>query len=139
MNISNLVFAVIVASLLAGNVACACDKLDSGLSRDGHHQHQVSNPGHQAPCDHQRCDSCSSLESSCTSTAEDAAFLDRDTRLHALQKDLEPDHPDLESAPIDTGQPRASPPLMVVMRGSYEPPAFPSADTPILRKDQLTE
>lgn len=144
MNISNLVSAVIVASLLIGNVTCACDKVDSAISpdahhqQDSHHQHHGSDQAQQVPCDHKNCDGCDSLENSCTSTAYDAFHKDRENRLYPIQKEFGLDSPDLDHAPIDTGQPRPSP-SMVVLRVSYEPPPYLLADTPIQRKDQLTE
>lgn len=143
MNISNLVSAVIVASLLIGNIACACNKVDSAVSPDAHHQH-VGHDNHpesklaqQAPCDHQDCAGCESLKGSCVSGAYDAIHQDRETRLHPIQSTLGLDSPDLDDTPNETGQPRASPP-MVVLWVSYEPPPFLFADTPIQRKDQLT-
>lgn len=152
MNLSNLVSAVIVASLLIGNVACACDKVDLAILPDSHHQHdahhqhshehshkhQGSDQTLPAPCDHQNCASCTSLESSCASLVSDTVYQDRETRLHPVQKDFGLDSPDLDHAPIDAGQPRASP-HMVVLQEPYEPPLFLLADTPIQRKDQLTE
>ena len=148
MNISNLVSAVIVVSLLIGNVACACDKVDLEIPLDSHHQHDAhhqhsdehhgSNQAQPAPCDHQNCDSCTSLESGCTSEVKDVVYQDRETRLHPNQKNFELDSPDLDHAPVDTGQARASP-RMVVLLEPYESPLFLLADTPIQLKDQLTE
>ena len=148
MSISNLTSAVIVASLLIGNVACACDKVDLAIPPDSHHQHDAhhqhshehhgSDQTRQTPCDHRNCDSCTSLESSCTSDVIDVVNQDRENRLLPNQKNVELDSPDLDHAPIDTGQPRASP-RMVVVQETHEPPLFLLADTPIQRKDQLTE
>ena len=144
MNISNLVSVVIVVSLLIGNVACACGKVDLAITPDSHHQHDAHHQHHgsdqaqPAPCDHQNCDSCTSLESSCTSEVKDAVYKERETRLHPIQKSFGLDIPDLDHVPIDTGQPRASP-RTAVPQGSYDSPLFLLADTPIQRKDQLTE
>jgi len=148
MNISNLVSALIVVSLLIGNVVCACDKVESGISPDSHHQHNTqqqpshehhgSNHAQQATCDHQNCDTCTSLESSCTSEFKVLVDQERETRLHPNQKSFELDSSDLDYALLDTGQPRASPGGVVLLE-PYESPLFLVAETPITRKDQLSE
>jgi hypothetical protein len=143
MRNSKLLTALIATTLMFSNMACACASVDMSPEPTTAHHHATSHDAiDNAPCSHQDCEGCGDLLESCTTTDFSLAPVDQDARILPSQKtDLErPDleGPDLDIAFFDTGQAWRSLPEHI----SWTPPITVVswvADTPIQRKDQLTE
>jgi hypothetical protein len=143
MGRSKLLTVVIATTLMFSNMACACAPGDMSAEPATAHHHVTSQSDvENTPCSHQDCEGCGDLLESCTTADDSLTTVDRDARLLPPQKP-DPDVPDsggldLDIAFLDTGPVwRALPehiswtsPLTTVSR---------VADTPVQRKDQLTE
>lgn len=143
MGQSKLLALVITAALLFSNIACACASGDmSSEATTAHHhttsQGDVENP----PCPHQDCEGCGELLENCATADYGLAPIDRDARIQPSQKtNLDVpnlDGPDLDMAFLDTGQLKGVLPEHI----GWTPlltAVYLTEDTPIRRKDQLTE
>jgi uncharacterized protein YecT (DUF1311 family) len=137
MRNSKLFTVVIVAALLFANVACACAPSDMYSEPPAHHHANSQDDNESTPCVDQDCDGCDELLNRCTTADYSVASADRDART-LPPKNIEVDGPDLDLAFLDTGQAWGSLPPYT---GSQPHPARVPwvTDTPIIRKDQLTE
>lgn len=125
------------------NIACACasndmDSEPAGSEHASHHHHSANSDDNETTqCVHVDCDGCDELFDNCATPVYSVVSVDRDARMLSVHK-IDLDGPDLDLAFLDTGQ--AWQPLPPQ---SYE--SRPStalswvADTPIRRKDQLTQ
>ena len=136
MMVSNLISALVVTTLLIGNVACACAPISVEVPVE-HHHHADAHDAH-LPCDHEDCDSCLANTESCATSEFAELAADRDSRLPLQPKPIDSDQTDDAYALIEPGPPRASPwPTFVPTLADVSSPR--ASDTPIQRKDQLTE
>jgi len=137
MKTSKLFTVVLVTALMFANMACACAPAGPATDAVGHQHEAMQDSSEHAPCHHQNCEGCEELLDRCATPDYKLASSDRDSRLVGPNpSDL--DGPELELAFVDTGQPRASPPSHA-LSVRYTPALNLRADTPIQRKDQLTE
>ena len=143
MGRSKLLTVVIATTLMFSNMACACAPGDMSAEPTTAHHHVTSQSDvENTPCPHQDCEGCGDLRESCTTADDSLTTVDRDARLLPPQKpdpDVpDPGGPDLDIAFLDTGPAWRSLPGQI----SWTSPLTINprvADTPIQRKDQLTE
>jgi hypothetical protein len=137
MKASKLFTVVLVTALIFANTACACASIAQGNDSAGHQHMMMQNASEHVPCHHQECEGCDERLDGCATPDYGVVSNDRDSRLiGANPSNL--DDPELELAFVDKGQPRASP-ANHVLNAPYIRPLFRQVDTPIQRKDQLTE
>ena len=137
MSNSKLLTVVIATALMFANIACACVSNDMG-SEPNSHDHSVSQDDNQtAPCPHLDCDGCDNLLDNCTTADYSLVAVDWDARTLSRQK-IDLDGPDLVLAFLDTGQTWGALPTHPNERTRSTTLPW-VADTPIRRKDQLTE
>ena len=137
MRNSKLFSVVIVAALLFANTACACAPSDMSSEPTAHHHTTNQNDTENTPCPHQDCDGCDQLLDRCTTADSSLALADRDARTLPPKK-IDLDGPDLDLAILDTGQAWGSSPAYIGSQPRSTPVPW-VVDTPIRRKDQLTE
>jgi hypothetical protein len=138
MNFSSLLSVVIIASLLTGSPACACEPAPDESSADAHHQHHVTQDAPEAHCDHQDCNSCITQSSVCASLQVFSEHGDLVTRPVLFDKILEFEFPDQAPPLIDTGQP----PVLtrsIAQWAQIVSYLLRTVETPIHRKDRLNE
>ncbi len=128
---------VIVAALMLANVACACASVAPTADAAVHQHSAMQESSEHAPCHHQDCNGCGELLDSCGTPEYSVESSDRANRLAAPNQSAF-DAPELEPAFIDTGQPSAIPSTHT-LHGRYLTTLSRRANTPIQRKDQLTE
>lgn len=138
MNVSSLLSIIVIASLLAGGAACACEPVPDESSTDVHHEHHVLQDAPDAQCAHQDCDACVTLSSGCASLQVLTDHTGPLIRPLPFERVFEFDFPDQAPSFIDTGQ------LPVLAKsitqwGQTQPFILRAVDTPIQRKDQLNE
>lgn len=136
MKNSKIFSAVFVAALLFANIACACAPSDASAEPPAHHHTTNQDDPENTPGPQQDCDGCDQLLDRCTSADYSLALVDRDARTLPPQR-MDLDGPDPDQA-SDTGQAWGS----LRAYGGSQPRLTRVAwvaDTPILRKDQLTE
>ena len=137
MRNSKLFTVVIAAALMFANMACACAPGDMSSEPPAHHHTTSQDDNESTPCPHQDSGGCDELLDRCTPVDYSLALADRDARTIPSQK-IELDSPDLDLAFLDTGKAwRSLPPYTGSQPHSARAPWV--ADTPISRKDQLTE
>lgn len=128
-----------VAALLFANVACACAPSDKSSEPTSAHHHTANQDDTEnTPCPPpQDCDGCDELLDQCTTADSSLTPTVRDGQALLPQK-IELDGPDLDLAILDTGQTWG---LLTSYIGSQPGPTLAPwvIDTPIRRKDQLTE
>ncbi len=137
MRNSKLFSVVIVAALLFANIACACAPSGASSEPPAHHHSANQDDPENTPCPQQDCDGCDELLDRCTSADYSLALADRDVPTLPPQR-MDLDGPDLDQAFSDTGQAWGS---LRAYSGSQPGSTRVAwvADTPIIRKDQLTE
>lgn len=137
MKTSKLFIVVLATALMFANMACACASIAPSNDSTGHQHAAMQGASEHVPCHHRECEGCDELLDNCATPEYSVVSSDRDSRLVGSNpSDL--DDPELELAYVDTGQPRASPPNHALI-ARYKPALIRRADTPIQRKDQLTE
>jgi hypothetical protein len=142
MRNSKLFTVVLAAALMLSNIACACASSavaseSSNSSQTSHHHAASDGPAGSMPCAHQDCDGCDELQDTCATPDYTVVSAERDIRVATLTEiDLDNGGLDLIYTGVDPPwHPRTlrlAPPLDSVV-AVYLP------DTPINRKDQLTE
>lgn len=142
MRNSKLITFVLAAALMLSNIACACTSIDvagesSSSSQIAHHHATGDDPAGGITCAHQDCDGCDELQDTCATPDYTVVSAERDNRVATLTEiDLDGGDLDLSYTGLDSPwHPRTlrlAPPVDSVV-AVYLP------DTPINRKDQLTE
>jgi hypothetical protein len=137
MKRSNLLTVAITVALLFANPACACAASDRDAEAVVHHHAAGLDSGHDAPCRHQDCQGCDQIVDRCSTPEYCLTCGDRSTHLPAPPQ-ADPDGPDLHLATLDTGQ------TWSASKVPNEPLPLATSDlratdTPIRRRDQLTE
>ncbi len=137
MRNSKLLTVVAAFALMFANIACACASTDMDSEPTAHHPSAGQDSDENTPCLHEDCEGCDELLYSCAAADSSLGSVDRDARTLSPQK-IDLDGPDLSLAFLDTGQTwTALPPHSIEWTGSTALAWV--ADTPIRRKDQLTE
>ncbi|WOJ98139.1 hypothetical protein R0137_06075 [Congregibacter brevis] len=142
MRNSKLFTVVLAAALMLSNIACACVSSavaseSSNSSQTSDHHAASDNPAAGLQCAHQDCGGCDELQDSCATPDYTVVSAERDIRVATLTE-INLDSGDLDLIYTGVDPPwyprtfRVAPPLdsVVVVR---------PLDTPINRKDQLTE
>ncbi|WP_439105809.1 hypothetical protein [Congregibacter sp.] len=142
MRMSKLSTIVLAVALMLSNIACACawsgvasDNSDS--SQTSHHHMESDDPSSSVLCAHQDCDGCDELQDSCATPGYTMVSTERDNRLGTpFEADTYSGDLDL----IDTvvglqWHARILQRVPIVENGF----AVYRLDTPVNRKDQLTE
>lgn len=137
MKKSKLFNIAVVVALLFANMACACTPSDTNSEPAVHHHTTNQDDAENTPCSPQNCDGCDDMFARCTTGDSSFASVDREAWT-LLPKKIELDGPDLGQAILDTGQTRVALSTHIGSQSS-SPPAPRVLDTPIRRKDQLTE
>jgi hypothetical protein len=142
MRNSKLLTIVLAAALMLSNIACACASSavaseSSNSSQTFHHHAASDGPAGSMTCAHQDCDGCDELQDTCATPDYTVVSADRDIRVATLTEI------DLDNGGLDLIYTGVDPPWHP--RTLRLDPALDSVvavylpDTPINRKDQLTE
>lgn len=169
MKNSKLLSAMLSVALMFANMACACSPGESSMAPGAHqhgtvHAHESALTEDRAgdmtasmaadtkaamttattgaaqtamPCSHRDCQGCAEQLDGCSSTDYSLASADREKQVPGPDS-VDADGPDLDLAYIDTGQYLPTPPAGSPLR-SAQPYSLRVLDSPIRRKDQLTE
>ncbi|EAQ97729.1 hypothetical protein [Congregibacter litoralis] len=153
MRISKLSTIFLAVALMLSNIACACAW--SGVASDNSDSSQTSHhhlgmdmgmdmglesdePSARMPCAHQDCEGCDELQDSCATPDYRAVSTERDNRPGtAFEADTYSGDFDLIDTVVDP--PWHSPILQRVPPVEISAVAVYRPDTPVKRKDQLTE
>lgn len=142
MRSTKLFTVVLAAALMLSNIACACASSavpseSSNSSQTSHHHAVSDDPAGGMPCAHQECDGCDQRQDTCATPDYTVVSAEREIRVATLTEiDLDSGNLDLIYTGVDPPwNPltlRLAPPVDSVV-------AVDRPDTPINRKDQLTE
>lgn len=142
MRNSKLLTIVLAAALMLSNIACACASSavaseSSNSSQTFHHHAASDGPAGSMTCAHQDCDGCDELQDTCATPDYTVVSADRDIRVATLTEiDLDNGGLDLIYTGVD---PPWHPRTLRLDLALDSVVAVYLPDTPINRKDQLTE